>query len=54
MLGYAENWGVDHIVMGNRGRSGIQKMMLGSVAESVVIGSPIPVTIVPDGQNNVA
>jgi nucleotide-binding universal stress UspA family protein len=37
------------IVMGSQGRTGIAHMMLGSKAEQVVRLSPIPVTIVKDG-----
>lgn len=35
------------IVMASRGRSGVQRWMLGSVAERVVRGSEVPVLIVP-------
>jgi len=37
------------IVMGSQGRTGIAHMMLGSKAEQVVRLSPVPVTIVKDG-----
>jgi nucleotide-binding universal stress UspA family protein len=37
---------VDHIVMGSHGRSGVSRILLGSVAEAVVRRSPVPVTIV--------
>jgi len=37
------------IVMGSQGRTGLAHMMLGSKAEQVVRLSPIPVTIVKDG-----
>lgn len=43
---YAEENDVDHIVMGSHGRSGVTRILLGSVAESVVRRSPVPVTIV--------
>ena len=43
---YAEDSGVDQIVMGSHGRSGVSRILLGSVAESVVRRSPMPVTIV--------
>ncbi|WP_394740923.1 universal stress protein [Natronococcus roseus] len=39
--------GVDEIVMGSEGRSGVSRMLLGSVAEKVARRSPVPVTIVP-------
>lgn len=38
------------IVMGSRGRTGLSLMLLGSKAEQVVRLSPIPVTIVKDGE----
>ncbi|NKE34576.1 universal stress protein [Natronococcus sp. JC468] len=38
---------VDGIVMGSEGKSGVSRMLLGSVAEQVARRSPVPVTIVP-------
>jgi nucleotide-binding universal stress UspA family protein len=46
ILEYAEDRAVDHIVMGSHGRSGVTRVLLGSVAESVVRRSPVPVTVV--------
>ncbi|WP_353634557.1 universal stress protein [Halobacterium sp. NMX12-1] len=43
---YAEENDFDHVVMGSHGRSGVSRILLGSVAESVVRRSPVPVTIV--------
>lgn len=37
---------VDHVVMGSHGRTGVSRIVLGSVAEAVVRRSPVPVTIV--------
>lgn len=37
---------VDHVVMGSRGRSGIGRVLFGSVAEAVTRRSSVPVTIV--------
>jgi nucleotide-binding universal stress UspA family protein len=37
---------VDHVVMGSRGRSGVRRVLFGSVAETVTRRSPVPVTIV--------
>lgn len=45
---YAEERGVDHVVMGSHGRDGISRVLLGSVAETVVRRSPVPVTVVRD------
>jgi nucleotide-binding universal stress UspA family protein len=43
---YAKDNDVDQIVMGSHGRAGVSRILLGSVAESVVKRSPIPVTVV--------
>lgn len=43
---FAQDHGVDHIVIGSHGRSGVSRILLGSVAETVVRRSPIPVTVV--------
>jgi nucleotide-binding universal stress UspA family protein len=43
IIGYATRNDVDLIVMGTHGRSGIQRLLLGSVAERVVAESPVPV-----------
>ncbi len=37
---------VDQIVMGSHGRSGVSRLLLGSVAESVIRRSPVPVIVV--------
>ncbi|MFA4957512.1 MAG: universal stress protein [Candidatus Methanoperedens sp.] len=46
ILKLAEEESVDIIVMGTLGRSGIEKFLLGSVADKVVRGSRIPVLVV--------
>ncbi|NHX37905.1 MULTISPECIES: universal stress protein [Halolamina] len=38
--------GYDHLVIGSHGRTGVSRMLLGSVAEKVVRESPVPVTVV--------
>lgn len=43
---YAEDNDVDHIVMGSHGRSGLTRVLMGSVAETVVRRAPVPVTVV--------
>jgi nucleotide-binding universal stress UspA family protein len=42
----AEENALDHVVMGSHGRSGVTRLLLGSVAEVVVRHSPVPVTVV--------
>jgi nucleotide-binding universal stress UspA family protein len=46
---YAEAEDCDLVVMGTHGRGGIDRLLLGSVAESVVRASSVPVTTVPVG-----
>lgn len=36
---------VDHIVMGSHGRSGLSRILVGSVAEAVIRNSPVSVTV---------
>jgi nucleotide-binding universal stress UspA family protein len=43
---WAENNDVDGIVIGSHGRDGVTRVLLGSVAETVVRRSPVPVTVV--------
>jgi nucleotide-binding universal stress UspA family protein len=42
---YADENDIDQIVMGSHGRSGVTRILLGSVAESVVRDSSVPVTV---------
>jgi len=37
---------IDHVAMGSRGRKGVSRLLLGSVVETVVRRSPVPVTVV--------
>lgn len=46
IVDYAEEEGVDHVVIGSHGRTGASRILLGSVAETVARRSPVPVTIV--------
>ena len=45
MLDYAEEQKIDLIVVGTRGRSGIKKMLLGSVASGLVTYAACPVLV---------
>ncbi len=42
----AADWGADLIVLGDMGRTGLRRLALGSVAETVVKGSDVPVMVV--------
>ena len=46
ILEYADDHGIDQIVLGSHGRSGIDRMLLGSVAETVTRRARIPVTVI--------
>ncbi|MFW5934240.1 MAG: universal stress protein [Halolamina sp.] len=46
ILAYADEHGVDQIVTGSHGRSGIDRAILGSVAEAITRRARVPVTIV--------
>jgi nucleotide-binding universal stress UspA family protein len=46
ILEYADDHGVGQIVMGSHGRAGIDRALLGSVAETVTRRAQIPVTII--------
>ncbi len=43
---YAESENIDLIIMGSTGKTGFKRLLLGSVANDVVIHSPIPVMII--------
>lgn len=45
ILHTAQNEGCDLIVLGSHGRSGIRRLMLGSVSGRVVAESPVPVLV---------
>jgi len=44
--GEALNWKADLIVIGTHGRSGLSRLLMGSVAEDVVRGASVPVLLV--------
>ena len=46
MLDYAEEQNINLIVVGTRGRSGIKKMLLGSIASELVTYTASPVLVV--------
>lgn len=48
IMSYAEANDIDHIVLGSTGQTGAKRILLGSVAESVIRRAPCPVTVVRD------
>ncbi|KAB1189891.1 universal stress protein [Haloferax sp. MBLA0076] len=49
ILTFVEEHDVDAVVMGTTGRSGVDRILLGSVAEKTVRNAPVPViTVAPD------
>jgi len=51
ILDSVAEWKVDLVVMGTHGRRGLDRVLLGSVAEEVVRRSPVPVITVRVGNN---
>jgi nucleotide-binding universal stress UspA family protein len=43
----AAAWNADMIVIGTHGYRGVQRLILGSVAENVICHATVPVLIVP-------
>ncbi|MDX1744934.1 MAG: universal stress protein [Halobacteriales archaeon] len=46
ILEHVDELDVDHIVMGSHGRGGLERVVLGSVAETVTRRASVPVTII--------
>jgi len=47
ILNIAKEWEADVIVMGTHGRSGLERMLTGSLAEYIIRHATIPVLITP-------
>jgi nucleotide-binding universal stress UspA family protein len=45
----AENEQIDLIIMSSHGRTGLSRMLIGSVTDKVLRGSPCPILVVPAG-----
>jgi|AntDeeMetagen285_2_1112576.scaffolds.fasta_scaffold05567_1 nucleotide-binding universal stress UspA family protein len=43
---YAENFDMDHVVIGSCGRTGLRRILYRNVTKGVVYRSPVPVTVV--------
>ncbi len=52
ILSQAEEWPADLIVMGTHGLRGIERLVMGSDAETVVRTSPVPVLLVRNTQTS--
>jgi nucleotide-binding universal stress UspA family protein len=48
---YADHHGVDLIVIGTHGRTSVNRLLIGSVAEKVVRHATCPVLVVPHGKH---
>lgn len=46
IIAEANSWGAEVIVIGSHGRSGVKRLLLGSVAENVMRASSLPVLLV--------
>ncbi|MXR50977.1 universal stress protein [Halovenus sp. WSH3] len=51
IVDYAETAAVDHIVIGSHGRDGLSRLIMGSVAETVVRRAPTSVTVVRESDD---
>jgi nucleotide-binding universal stress UspA family protein len=46
IITFAEGHGYDHIITGSVGRTGVARMLLGSIAQDVIVKAHCPVTVV--------
>ena len=51
---YADHHGVDLIVIGTHGRTSVNRLLIGSVAEKVVRHATCPVLVVPHGKHRLS
>ncbi|MEF8774084.1 MAG: universal stress protein [Halobacteriales archaeon] len=49
IVDYVADRGVDMVVMGSQGRGGLDRLVVGSVTESVLRRLEVPMLVVPDG-----
>ncbi|MCC7475948.1 MAG: universal stress protein [Pirellulales bacterium] len=54
IVGFATDHGIDLIVMASHGRSGLSRLVMGSVAEAVLRKAPCPVLVVKQPHPEVA
>jgi len=48
MIEYIEEQNISLIVVGTKGRSGVKRMLLGSIASGLVSYSPCPVLVIKE------
>lgn len=46
IISFAEKNGYDHVITGSVGRTGVARMLLGSIAQDVIVKAHCPVTVV--------
>lgn len=46
IIGFAEKNGYDHVITGSVGRTGVARMLLGSIAQDIIVKAHCPVTVV--------
>lgn len=46
VIRYVKTWGGDLIVVGTEGRTGLDRILIGSVAETLIQTAPVPVLVV--------
>lgn len=47
IIEYVQTHPVDEIIIGTHGRTGVTRVLIGSVSEAILRESPVPVTVVP-------
>lgn len=47
IMEYVHSNPVDEIVIGTHGRTGVKRLLIGSVTEAILRDSPVPVTVIP-------
>ncbi len=52
IVSFVEAHDIDHIVIGSHGRRGLERFLLGSVAESVIKRSPVSTTIIREANDD--
>ena len=48
VIEHIQDGAYDHVAMGSHGRSGVERLMLGSVAETTIRRASVPVTVITE------